>query len=339
MKKKIIPIILVLLIIASNFAFATVLPNENQFETFKIEELENHKDVIEYFSENGYGNLLDKLAAKASYSNSSLLLDKQIKEEIAMKYGLTVPDTQYDDSIIDIYVLVEKTGQVSISNAWVLQYIRNNDGFTVNALNVGLDGLDKISGDLELQKLNRETWSVADRDDFEKFNVRSGTVYTWSKPKTSSSAVAENFGYEIRVTEDGFTYTYSNEDNIDQFRYNFEVGAFSSIAPNGGERHHFVSSDSLGKAGGFSTNAAPCIRMIYRDHTMTPNYGNWTSSKLFRAEELRLLNLGQYEELLQMEVDAFEATPDPGGAYNTLADKYFNEVIEILHLYEQYFGI
>ncbi|WP_347488540.1 hypothetical protein ABDB91_15190 [Desulfoscipio sp. XC116] len=110
------------------------------------------------------------------------------------------------------------------------------------------------------------------------------------------------------------------------------------MATKGGERHHFISKDSLSKAG-FNTNTAPAIRMIYKDHLKTPNWGSGTSQKAFRAEELKLLNAGKYEKLLKMEVNGFKTAPDSEGIYSNLADKYYDSLIYALYLAEKYFGI
>ena len=123
-----------------------------------------------------------------------------------------------------------------------------------------------------------------------------------------------------------------------QVRYNFVAGPYTSITANGGERHHFVASNSIYLTG-WNTSTAPAIRMIYRDHLNTPNWGNGTTQTLFRSQEVSYLRAGQYQTLLQMEVDGLKASPDSEGTYSNLADKYYDQLIYSLYLAEQYFGI
>ena len=62
--------------------------------------------------------------------------------------------------------------------------------------------------------------------------------------------------------------------------------------------------------------------MIVEDHSATPNWGNKPGASAFRARERAFLKLGDYEGLIQMEVDALENTPDPEGYFANLKVRY-----------------
>lgn len=336
MKNRLITIILILLLIFSNGVFANSLTLDNSFQNFSIEELDKYEDVKKFTLENGYNeNVINDLVTKSFKNSSNLIINNKIKKEIVESYGLDYLDAT--DSIMETYVLVKRNEKRDISNVWYLQYIRDNAGFKVNVLNVGKYPLDKIEGKVILKSINKNTWNNTNSIEFSKKNVKTGNVFNWSKPLNNSSSVAENFEYKITVTNDNYVWTYDNKDKVNLYRYNFAVGYYNKLTANGGERHHFVSNNSLTSAG-FSSNA-PCIRMLYRDHTKTSNYGNMITSKAFRQKELQLLKDKKYKDLLQMEVDSFKSTPDPGGAFSSLLNKYYDQVILVLYSYEQFFGL
>lgn len=311
--------------------FNTEIDNKHSLECFNVNSLNDYSDVKEYISNKGYNNITKKFASK-----TDKLVDKKTELDIAQRYGLVNPNN--DDLDSDTFVLVDRKivdGNYAIESVWYFRFYTKDTYFQIQVLNVGSDSLDVVSGTTKLYKLNRDTWNYATQRSFTKYNAYSGAVDTWY---ISKDAVKEKFEYNITVTEDGQKWYYNNIGVNNKTRYNFVAGAYSTMTANGGDRHHFVSSNALGSAG-FNTNTAPAIRMMYRDHLNTPSWGSSSSAIAYRAQELSLLNAGKYEELLQMEVDGFYAEADSEGIYSSLASKYYDEMIDVLYLLENYFGI
>jgi len=328
------------------------------FESFNVEELDKHLDVKEYISTQGFEddasnfvrenkiqkfNEITQLEQRSLEGSGNEIIDDETKEYISQKYGLIKPD--YTDVKSDVQVIVQKSSEMQssdnvstqavIDNVWYLTYWTTPTGFQVDVLNIGDDPIDTIRGSVQQKKLNSTTSNDGGRYSFNKSNVSSGLVTNWS---TIRESVKEAFEYQITVVEDGFTFTYNNIGDYDQVRFNFAVGPYSALTANGGERHHFVSRDALSQSG-WNTNTATAIRMTRLDHMQTPSYQNSTAAKLFRAQELSYLTAGQYEALLQLEVNSYQDTPDPDGIYNTLAKKYYEYISYALYYMELYFGI
>lgn len=110
------------------------------------------------------------------------------------------------------------------------------------------------------------------------------------------------------------------------------------MSASGGERHHFVSSNSLSLSG-FNTSTAPAIRMMKDDHQKTPNWGSSTAAQNFRAQEREFLRQEKYEDLLKFETDALKNIDDPEGKFRSLAAKYNDYIVLCAYYYYGYFGI
>lgn len=319
-----------------------------------MEQLDNHPDVKKYIQEQGYEATASDFVNKSKLkkfnelmqlqqeSSDEIIVDDATESYLSEKYQLKKPD--YTDIKSDVVVLVKKTETQSsdnlsatavIDNVWYLTYWTNPTSFQIDVLNIGDDPLDNILGTVYQKKLNSTTWTNGAQYTFSKYNISTGVVTTWYIVREN---VKEAFEYNLTVKEDGSVWNYTNAGEYNQVRFNFAAGPYSTITANGGERHHLVSQYALSTAGR-NTNTAAAIRMTHFDHLKTPNYGSSAVTALFRAQEVTLLTQGNYEQLLQMEVNGFQGAIDPDGIYSTLADKYYDYLITALFLMEQYFGI
>lgn len=299
--------------------------------------------------ENGYSEKVAKFISQGSRSlpeykinselNSSTTLSKDVKAKLSEKYNLVEPE----EKPVKTIVLVKTKGDSNntllkanaIGNVWLLQYPVTDTNFSINVLNVGSDHLDSIYGYVQKYNLKSYNWALDTSKNVSRTQVGTGNVFSWT---TAKNFVEEKFEYDITVTEDGVTWSYDNIGDNDITRYNFSVGAYSSITANGGERHHLVSSSALSKAG-FNTNTAAVIRMITRDHANTSSWGSGTEQSNFRIKELTLIQSGNYQQLLQLEVDGLKRSVDSEGIYPNLQQKYYDEVLVALFIMEEYFGI
>lgn len=356
-KKHISFLLLCLLLISSLFvnpAYAQVsidIGNDIQkLEGIKIEDIDNYPDVKEIIEEKGFQHLLETGTKKDEFLYKHLNLaqsestsrfenlDQDRLSEIAKKLGLQMPGKP--EVLIEEFFLVKykETDSISIQNIWYLTYSADDYGFKINLVNIGFDKIDSITGNLTMYKNNGRNWDFGGSKAISKFQVGNGTVDTWQFSKTN---VSDYFEYNLTVTEDGQTWVYSNKNNDNKYlyqRYNFAVGPYSSITASGGERHHFVSKDSL-TAFGFNSNTAPSIRMLAEDHAKTPNWGSSTAAANFRAKEQDLLRQRKYEDLISLEVEAFKNISDPEGKYSNLAAKYNDYLVLCAYYYYGYFGI
>ncbi|OKP92287.1 hypothetical protein A3842_02430 [Paenibacillus sp. P3E] len=352
--------------------------HQNILEDFAVDNLEQHQDVKEYLLSHGYEyyleqdlNLNQELMNKEqsdiqpaidnydlfdSETNESfagdgdtndgeidepVLPDEEVeisgekREELIQKYQLDKPEVE--EAGYDQNFLVKRDALTkAVSNVWLLSYIPTNTTFVVSVVNLGNDSIDRISGTIKKYNKSKDKWTaVSPVKNFSKASVNSGIVNTWITNRTS---VSDYFEYKITVQEDGSTWNYNNTGQVNYQRYNFLGGIFNKMSALGGERHHFVSNDALKRAS-FNSNAAPAIRMLYRDHLNTPSWGSSLQSDIYRDKEFDLLNAKKYVDLLQMEVDGLKAAKDSEGKYKNLQVKYINEVVEALYLSEIYYGI
>lgn len=215
---------------------------------------------------------------------------------------------------------------------WALNYITTSVSFTVFCINLG-EPLTNVSGTITKYGLNRTTWVYKESKTFNKSNVGSGQLYTWTTPAYS---VKEKFEYDIMVLGGVIPTRVTNVGENDKVRYNFGTGTYSTMASLGGEKHHFVSSAAL-TANDYNKWTAPAMRMIYADHRKTPSCGGGSASYI--ATEKSLLSSKQYQKLLQFEVDGMKNTADTEGLYSNLQLKYYDEIIVMLFEYEKLFGM
>ena len=372
-------LLLCLLLISSLFVTPTlaqesiVNPIENSqtsLEGINIKDIDNYPEVKKALKEKGFEHLLESGKEKEAFLNEHLNLTQvetkslyndlnqnrltenltQVETEslysdlnqdklnkIAQKLGLEAPEKT--QAMVEEFFLVkyQDTTMAAVSNVWYLTYVADNSGFKINILNVGTDKIDSILGSVKIYKLYNSTWEYAGIKSVSKFNVGTGLVDSWLINKMN---VSDYFEYNIRVTEDGQTWSYNNisTKKYNYQRYNFATGPYNQISSLGGQRHHLISSSVLG-SNGFNINTAPTIRMITNDHYQTPNWGNSTKSKTFRDKEAEYLKQKKYEELILFEVNALKTIPDPDGKYASLAAKYNNYIVLCAAAYYNYFGI
>lgn len=353
-------LLLSLLLISSLFVNPTfaqesivnTIGNDNQkLEGIKIEDIDNYPDVKEIIKEKGFQHLLETGTEKDEFLYDHLNLaqpeaasmfedlDQERLSEIAEKLGLQMPGEQKPEVIVDEFFLVkykDNTREI-VDNIWYLTYSADDYGFKIGLVNIGFDKIDSITGTVDMYKKSGRNWVFGGKKAVSKFQAGNGTVDTWN---FSKSNVSDYFEYNLTVTEDGQTWTYSNKkDNKYQYqRYNFAFGPYSSMSASGGERHHLISQDALNKSG-FNSNSAPALRMLAEDHAKTPNWGNSTASNTFREKEKTLLKQKKYEDLIQLEVDAFKNISDPEGKSKNLAVKYNDYLVLCAYSYYNYFGI
>ena len=109
------------------------------------------------------------------------------------------------------------------------------------------------------------------------------------------------------------------------------------MAALGGERHHFISQNTLSTYN-YDVNKAYAIRMTHADHVLTSNWGSSTAAKNFRALESQYLANKQYKELIMLEVEDFTSKQDSYGREN-LGTKYSPEIAACAIYYQDLFGI
>ena len=323
--------------------------SQNLLESINIKDINNYPNVKKALKEKGFEHLLVNGKEKEAFLNEHLNraqleteslysdLNQDKLNKVAQKLGLEVHEKE--QAVIDEFFLVkyQDATMANTENVWFLQYVADSSGFKINILNVGQDKIDSIQGSVKIYKLNGTNWEYAGIKSVSKFNVGTGLVDSWQINKIN---VSDYFEYNIRVTEDGQTFSYDNINTkkYNYQRYNFAAAPYNQLDALGGQRHHLVASTVLG-ANGFNINTAPTIRMITTDHYQTPNWGNFEKSKAHRAKEDELLKQKKYEELIQMEVDALKTIPDPDGKYPSLASKYSTALAQCALLYYAYFGI
>lgn len=324
-------------------AFADVsLENESGYtiEHISSEDLYLHPDVMQFLEENKSTQFIldneqpdDELISLYGLNDKVSLPDVSDTEltRLESAYGLERPDTEILESNQDI--LIQRNQLQSVVTVWYVTYFATNAGFTVNVNGVGSNSIT-FSGKLTNYRAAGYGWQADKSVNFTKTTKANGIVYNWALPKTY---VSDYFTYDIKATSNGTTYNYNRKDDYYQ-RYNFAVGTYSGLTASGGERHHFVSKDALGKAK-FNTNTAPSIRMITPDHAKTKSWGNSFESNNYRAKELELLNKKDYVELIRLEVQGFKTTADPSKKFSSLESKYYDALVQVILLTEKYFGI
>lgn len=254
-------------------------------------------------------------------------------KELEKKYNVDIPEPKINCE--SKYIVERDFKTRSVGNIWVLNYLVTDKSFSIVVINIGIDPLDSVTGTIKLYGKSKKSWSYKDKASVSKYQVGNGNVKTWIKAK---KYVKEKFEYDLTVVEDGTVWKYDNKGDDDRFRYNFAHGPYNKLDANGGERHHFVSKKALDTTG-YDSKTAYAIRMIYEDHKLTGSWGSSNLAKDYRDEEIKLLKNGDFEELLQKEVDDLKAKDDPDGEYNNLQQKYYDAVIYSLYEYEQLFGV
>ncbi len=149
--------------------------------------------------------------------------------------------------------------------------------------------------------------------------------YTWTITKPITSTVEET----IYFGGGGFTQALTDYQNLnlDVKRTNQIGGSYNSIIDAmGGERHHLIAQDNIGKTtinkydsnkkviGTVTTGTAPCILLTPEDHQRTSSYGNSATAIAYRNNQLQLLKQGKY--LQAMENDMLDIRRIVGQKYD-----------------------
>ncbi|WP_028545255.1 hypothetical protein [Paenibacillus taiwanensis] len=355
MKKRFLLFLVLLLTLVTIVPTAFAENGETSFPTLEViasevgtshelidaKEIDSHPDVKAFIIDKGYsqelqnGNLSNiELAARFNIQARAVEgLSADRVNELVQKYNLD--ERQPVVMNYEQHFFVERDSQNLVSNVWSLNYITSDAGITVSLINVGTDSIDSIAGTLKKYEISKATWSQTLTSSFNKTSVNSGIVHNWITPKNK---VSDYFGYNITLKEDGSMYQYNLADRKYQ-RYNFQCGIYKNMEPLGGERHHIVSKKALTDAG-YNADTAAALRMIFRDHEKTPNWGNSAASKVYQAEELRLLKAKKFTELLTMEAASFRSLPDGEvpARFSNLEQKYYPELLVTLDIADRYFG-
>ncbi|EJL29402.1 hypothetical protein [Brevibacillus sp. BC25] len=360
--KKLMPLLFCSLLLTGslvNFAVAQEQTSPSVLESINTEDLKEHPDVEEYIRNQGFEHLLkgdsatiERGSEKYELLSEELFLEELEKpealrdidiseeklEEIATELGLEKPKP--DNVTIKENILIKRNKDTNaVSNVWYLYYAANDSAFTVSIINVGFDKIDSIVADLRKYNKKGKEWVVDANTSLRALQVGNGNVFKWELDR---NAVSDYFEFDIVVLEDGTVWHYDNKSGKLQYewqRYYFDVGAYKSIKPLGGERHHIVSDKALQEAGFSNTDSFPAIRMMKQDHEDTPNWGNRTSSKEWRAKELEYLNNEDYKGLMRFEVDGFRNETDDEGKFPNLAIKYNDYLVAGAVLAYEYFGV
>ena len=326
--------------------------NENIYiEELSIEDVNEYDDIKQYIQDNnGYSsffkgkefvnsliedNTVSRLNEMLLEDDSEESIDKEDLQEIIYKYDL--PKIEDISNIEEKILVARDIDTKQVYNMWYINYSLTKDNFYINIFNIGYDPIDRIGATLYLYGINGYSWisnPITTRT-FVKTNVGNGNVFTWTIP---SEYVKEKVEYKITTTEDGYNYTYSNIGKDNFIRINSTAGSYSSLSAKGGERHHLISQSTLKKFN-YSIYSAYCIRMTKKDHMLTGNYGNYSSSIQFRKEEEELLKNKKYSELIKKEVNDLKSANDPDRISDNLAEKYFDELALCIYQYERLFGI
>ncbi|WP_035294731.1 hypothetical protein [Brevibacillus thermoruber] len=352
-KKRLLSILLSLLLITIFFGISSNVNASAQdqkfvFEEIDIEDLDKHPDVKQKIIEDGFGDYIKK---EKSYREMSKLYDlselesnylKKIKgvpakevERIIKQYNLPNPEVYVkEDSQV---LLVKRNIETnSIDGVIAFNLLVSDEGATLTLvhLDLGVDPVDSVTGEIRKYNANGTKWELADTKKISKRNVDSGTLVTWSE---DIDAVSDYFEYELIVVDNGVSYHYKGGGKKKTWqRYNFEVDRYKDLDALGGHRHHFVSATPLQNVG-FNSNYAPAIRMLVKDHQNTPSYGGGGISH--RNQEEKYLREQRYSAVLDFNVQGFRNADDSEGYYSSLLTKYYSAVVEALYMYEAYFDM
>lgn len=119
------------------------------------------------------------------------------------------------------------------------------------------------------------------------------TTFKWYVAKHNTveeKIVSKLTGYDGSQTFSGSASTV---------RWNFVGGAYGTIPAYGGHVHH-CPADSIN---GLTTYSGPAIKMLVEDHKKTASYGSSTSAQQYRNKQKELINNGQFDKAMQMDVD------------------------------------
>lgn len=345
-KKSVVLLVLSLvLILNSSLGFAFAANNveqssESTIERISPEELYLHEDVMDFIEENGTEEyILDK-----EKSDDEIISLYGLEEEVSVEgvseeelnrlereYDLTRPETTIIESNQDI--MVERDQFQALSAVWYLTYFQTNSGLSIVINGIGKSKVN-VKGTLFNHRANGYDWVLNKQTNIDKTVSTNGVVYQWNVPKYY---VADYFTYNLVASSDGDTFKFERNDRFYQ-RYNFVVGYYSSMKAIGGERHHFVSNNAL-KATGFNSNKAPAVVMKNLDHAKTKSWGNSAAAVAYRNQEVNLIKAKKYKELIAMEVKGFTDAEDVDGKYQNLKVKYYDALVQLTLMTEQYFGI
>lgn len=351
-------------VLFSTNAYATQTLSENSTDKYICEiipakDIAQYPEVIEFIESN---------SEDFSFDNGILVISEEdiqeYKQQTVENFNQSLVDNDIDMSpvtiddynkILDEYGLDDsvreyvQTATVANSEFWVIRdraaaaspvgvfyvtHFVDGTGYSMR-MTTTLGTVDSVTGTVTAYYVNGQTWHHLSQKTFSAQNVRNGEFFKWTLPVEH---VSEKFLYEITVTDNGVAHKFDNIKEYEpKYRYCFASGAYTSITPNGGERHHFVSKDTLSKCN-YNTNLAFAMRMTQLDHHKTGSWGSSAYANSFRATELTYINNKEYQKLLQMEIDDF-IQPDPDGVYKSLKVKYTSEISNCMLYYNKLFGL
>ncbi len=182
--------------------------------------------------------------------------------------------------------------------------------YKIGIINSGIDRLS--SATLSIDLYDNITGEHLDSTTKSYTNVKVGTTYyNWYKSK--SDTIEERIEVTL-VAHDGATY-YGSAETV---RWNFKGGSYGTISALGGQVHH-CPADSIN---GLTTYSGPAIRMLTDDHKQTASYGSSTSARNYRASQKALIDDGNFDEAMQMDID------DIRDNFGTKYNKAIDEMIE-----------
>ncbi|UFJ40653.1 hypothetical protein LOK74_22015 [Brevibacillus humidisoli] len=306
-------------------------------EVFRIEELDEHPDVVEFLEKNHLYDELQEFVDNPDVQpleKSDTNFSAEEKKRLEEKYGLVMSEPTTEPIQNDIQIGVIRNAD-DIDGLIAIRLLAYDWGCNLELvhLQLGVDPVDSIIGTVTKYNKDGRSWDWVDSKPVKETNVKSGSFYGW---RTRISAVADYFEFDLTVTDEGNSLPYTNKGiiNASNERYNFNTDIYKELSSLGGHRHHLVSKKAL-EVAGFDPNYAPAIRMIVEDHYNTPNYGGNTK---FRQKEIELLKKQKYSELIEFELEALANSEDSEERFDNLYFKYEEELGEAVLMYEDYFG-
>ena len=108
-------------------------------------------------------------------------------------------------------------------------------------------------------------------------------------------------------------------------------GSYSAVKKNSDGTYTQVhETPSFQSTGADKRDIGPSIKMTKEDHRLTASYGRSTDSQLYRAEQRRLIEAGNYHDAIQMDIDDIRLK---------FGDKYddaISEMLEILAVFDDF---
>lgn len=98
-------------------------------------------------------------------------------------------------------------------------------------------------------------------------------------------------------------------------------GRYKDLLPANGSEIHHMPADSISP---LSTRDGPAIRMDPADHRLTASWGNSRLAQAYRAAQKGLIDLGRFDDAIQMDID------DVVGKFGNKYDTHILQMIDSL---------